>query len=169
MKESQVKKGRFKFEPCFEFPKEVSEFIPEIMQKLGTPEKSYCHVCCGKSKIGGLRVDKEASVEPDLVADILDLPDILGMNSQANILNDMPWVIPYGKRRYFMYALRDICKVGGYLIINAPFDPWVVGLELVPPVWKVRQAFNSYRDLVDFWIFRKTHDVHDVKPKELKN
>lgn len=168
MKTEQVKKGRFKFEKCFVFPKEVSEFILEMMMRLNTEEKSYCHVCCGESKIGGLRIDKEASVNPDMVADVLDLPDLLGANSQANILNDMPWVIPYGKRRYFMYALRDICKVGGYLIINSPFDPWVKGLELVE-VWKVRQAFNSYRDLVDFWIFKKIANTEELKSKAVKN
>jgi len=99
---------------------------------------------------------------PDLVADVLDLPDILGCNTQENILADMPWKIPYGKRRYFSYAMRDICKKDGYLILNAPWSPWVKGLELIE-VWKVAQAFNSYRELVDFWIFKKIEDTEDLK------
>ncbi len=160
MKNQQIKKGRFAFEKCFVFPREVSEFVLETMQRLGTPEKSYCHVFCGMSKIGGLRIDINPKLKPEIIADVLDLPDLLGMNSQKNVLTDESWVIPYGKRRYYSYAIRDILKIGGYWIANAPWNPWVKGLELLE-VWKVRQAFNSYRDLVDFWIFRKIGNVSD--------
>lgn len=153
-----AKKGRFRFQETWVFPKEVDEFIRLTMLKLNTPEKSYCHVFCGKSKIGGLRVDIDETVEPDMVANCLELPDKLGFESQANILADFPWQIGYYQRRYFSYALRDVCKAGGYLILNAPWNPWVKGLELVS-VWKVMQNFNSYRDLVDFWIFKKIENL----------
>ena len=170
MKKQQIKKGRFRFEQTWVFPKEVNEFIDETFTRLEIDEKTLCHVFSGLSKIGGLTVNIEplaCDLEtkrniPDLVADCLDLPDILGCNTQENILADFPWKIPYGKRRYFSYALRDICKVGGYLILNAPWSPWVKGLELLE-VWKVTQAFNSYRELVDFWVFRKIEDAEDLK------
>ena len=149
-----AKKGRFKFQETWVFPKDVEDFIYETMDRLKTPSASYCHVFCGKSKIGGLRIDIDSKVKPDLVADCLSLPDKLGLESQSNILADFPWQIGYFQRRYFSYALRDICKPNGYLILNAPWNPWVKGLKLIE-VWKVMQNFNSYRDLVDFWIFQK--------------
>jgi len=150
----EIKKGRFKFQETWVFPKEVTWFVKETMKRLHTTQKSYCHVFCGKSKIGGLRIDINKKLKPNLVADVLDLPKILGENSQENLLADEPWEIPYQKRRHYSYAMRDIVKPGGYLILNAPWDPWVKGLKLIE-VWKVRQAYNSYRDLVDFWIFKK--------------
>jgi hypothetical protein len=154
LKNQEVKFGRFKFEQCFVFPKDVTHFIEYTCLRLKIDEKSLCHVFCGKSLIGGLRIDKDKSVNPNIVADCLDLPNILGENSQKHILADFPWVIDYNSRRKYSYTLRDICKKDGYLILNCPWSPWVDGLELVE-VWKVSQCFNSYRDLVDFWILRK--------------
>lgn len=116
--------------------------------------KSLTHVCCGKSKIGGLRIDLDASLKPDLAADIMDLHWILGKNSQEHTLADFPWQISYSFRRYFSYALRDITKEGGFILINSPWNPWVKGLKLLR-CYKVYQSFNSYRDLVDFWLFQK--------------
>lgn len=157
-----AKKGRFKFIDTWVFPKEVDEFIKETLDRFAIKEQDLCHVFCGKSQIGGLRIDADPKLKPDLVADCITLPDKLGTESQGNILADFPWQIGYHQRRYFSYSLRDICKPNGYLILNAPWNPWVTGLELVE-VWKVTQAFNSYRDLVDFWIFRK------MTPDEIEN
>jgi hypothetical protein len=50
--------------------------------------------------------------------------------------------------------MRDLVEQGGYVIINAPWFPWVTGLELIE-CWQVVQAFNSYRDVVSFWIFKR--------------
>jgi len=155
----QIKFGRFAFEKCFVFPDDVEKFIPYLFLRLKIIERSICHICCGESKIGGFRIDKEPSMKPDLVADVLDLPTILGCNTQKHILIDIPWVIDYNSRRKFAYALRDILKPNGYLIINAPYSLWCKGLSWYDSpdfeVWKVIQNFNSYRDLVDFWVFKK--------------
>ncbi len=156
MKE-KIDKGRFKFIHSWVFPGRVEEFIHETLERLEIPEQDICHCFCGKSQIGGLRVDIEPSNHPDLVANILDLPDDLGAASQKHILADPPWQIPYHKRRYFSYAMRDLTVQGGYVIINAPWFPWVTGLQLVES-WAVLQAFNSYRDVVYFWIFKRVPD-----------
>lgn len=150
----EVRKGKLRFLETWVFPKAVAEFIQEKAIEFEGTDKAFTHVFCGKSKLGGLRIDIEPSNEPDLVADVLTLPTLLGANSQKGIIADPPWEIPFGQRRYFSYAMRDITKPGGYLIINAPWNPWVKGLEIIE-VWKVYQAFNSYRDLVDVWILRK--------------
>lgn len=155
----QFKKERFTFEKAFVFPYEVDCFITTITWRLKIVRRKLCHCCCGESQIGGLRIDMKHEVKPDLVARVQDLPNILGENSQDNILIDPPWAISYQSRREFSYAVRDILKVGGYLIFNAPWCPWVTGLSDISDsnteVWKVVQNFNSYRDLVDFWIFKK--------------
>jgi len=118
----------------------------------------WLHAFSGKSKIGDVTVDLSKSNNPDIILDVADLSEYLKTsaykNVEFNVIADPPWEIKYGDRRKFMYALRDSCKTGGILIINCPWSPWVKGLEIIE-VWKVAQAFNSYRDLVDIWIMKK--------------
>jgi len=147
--------GKFDFVDTWQFPDDVQSFIKYIIGRLEIDEKKLCHCFSGRSRIGGLRVDIAEDNQPDIVADIRDLPDIVGVETQDNILADPPWSIPFGQRRAYSYAMRDICKVGGYIIVNSPWNPWVTGLEHVG-TWEVRQRFNSYRDVVHFRIFRKT-------------
>jgi len=154
--------GKFYFVEAWRFPVEIEKFIKDWMKSLYISNKSLTHVCCGLSKIGGLRIDNNIFLKPDVIADVLDLPWILGTNSQEHILADLPWQIGYHDRRYFSYAMRDICKEGGFILINAPWNPWVKGMKFLR-VYKVLQAFNSYRDLVDFWLFQK------MTKKELEN
>ena len=148
------RKGEFRFLDTWVFPIPIQDWLKDLMKSLYIHPKSLTHVCCGKSKIGGLKIDIDASLKPDIAADILDLPWILGNNSQAHTLADFPWQISYADRRYFSYALRDITEEGGFVIINSPWNPWVKGLKLIR-CYKVFQSFNSYRDLVDFWLFQK--------------
>jgi len=122
--------------------------------ELAGSDSFWTHVFCGKSTFGNLRIDIVKRNNVNLVADVLDLPKILGNNSQPNIICDPAWQIPYQKHRYWVYALRDILKVGGFLMMNSTWSPECKGLELLQ-IWKVDQCFNSYRDLVDWWILRK--------------
>lgn len=148
--------GRFKFQKTWVFPYEVTKFLLMTFRRLGiNPHKELTHVFCGESQLGSLRIDNDEALKPDLVANVLDLPKTLGENSQENILADFPWQISYPARRKFSYALRDICKLDGYFILNCPWNPQVKGMKFLE-CWKVIQLFNSYRDLVDFWIFRRT-------------
>lgn len=153
----KIDKGKFKFIEAWVFPDKVQEFVKETLQRLEISESDLCHCFSGKSLIGGLRIDIDRDVNPDIIADIRELPDKLGAASQKNILADPPWEIPYHTRRYFSYAMRDLVEMGGYVIINAPWFPWVTGLELLE-CWQVVQAFNSYRDVVSFWIFKRVPD-----------
>ncbi len=146
--------GKFDFVESWKFPDDVQSFLHYITGRLGIAEKDICHCFSGSSSFGGLTVDIAESNNPDLVADIRDLPDIIGTESQNHILADPPWSIPFGQRRAYSYAMRDITKTGGYLIINSLWNPWVKGLEHIG-TWEVRQRFNSYRDVVHFRIFRK--------------
>lgn len=154
---SQVKIGRFIFEEVFIFPYEVDRFIAHLTDEFKIDRRKICHVCCGESQIGGLRIDINEKLKPDVVADYKYLP--FQNNSQDVVLSDPPWVMKYGETRRFSYHMRDLVKEGGLLIINAPWDCSCKGLELLK-VYKVRQAYNSYRHLVDFWIFRKCQLVN---------
>ena len=146
--------GKFRFVEAWRFPVQIEKFCKDLFKTLQVHEKSVTHVCCGKSRYGGLRIDLDAELKPDLAADVLDLPWILGENSQHHILADLPWQIGYHARRYFSYAMRDIVEENGFVLINAPWYPWVKGLKFLR-VYKVFQSFNSYRDIVDFWLFQK--------------
>ncbi len=153
----KIDKGKFKFIEAWIWPEKIHEFIKETLHRLEIRESDLCHCFSGKSQIGALRIDIDRENNPDIIADIRDLPDKLGSGSQKNILADPPWEIPYHTRRYFSYAMRDLVEQGGYVIINAPWFPWVTGLELIE-CWQVVQAFNSYRDVVSFWIFKRVPD-----------
>jgi len=150
----KIDKGKFKFIETWIFPGKVQDFIKETLHRLEIRDKDVTHCFAGRSLIGGLRIDIDRELNPDIIADVRDLPDKLGPGSQKNILADPPWEIPYHTRRYLSYAMRDLVEMGGYVIINAPWFPWVTGLELIE-CWQVVQAFNSYRDVVSFWIFKR--------------
>ena len=150
----KIDKGKFKFIEAWVFPEKVEDFVKDTLQRLEIKNSDLCHCFSGKSQVGALRIDIDRETNPDIIADIRDLPDKLGSASQKNILADPPWEIPYHTRRYFSYAMRDLVEMGGYVIINAPWFPWVTGLELLE-CWQVVQAFNSYRDVVSFWIFKR--------------
>ncbi len=150
----KIDKGKFKFIEAWVFPGQVQDFIKETLHRLEIREKDVTHCFAGRSLIGGLRIDMDRELNPDIIADVRDLPDKLGPGSQKNILADPPWEIPYHTRRYLSYAMRDLVEMGGYVIINSPWFPWVTGLELLE-CWQVVQAFNSYRDIVSFWVFKR--------------
>lgn len=150
----KIDKGRFKFIETWIWPEKIEDFVKDTLHRLEIKEVDVCHCFSGKSQVGGLRIDIDRENNPDIISDIRDLPDKLGSGSQKNILADPPWEIPYHTRRYFSYAMRDLVEMGGFVIINAPWFPWVTGLELVE-CWQVVQAFNSYRDVVSFWIFKR--------------
>ena len=99
MVKDKINKGKFKFVKSWQFPGKVSAFILEdLLPKLDIKEEDLCHCFCGTSEIGKLRIDIDRKNKPDVVADVTDLPDLLGKGSQKNILADPPWEIPYHKR-----------------------------------------------------------------------
>lgn len=162
MKEITI--GKFKFQKCWVFPSDVSKFLIQMISRFN---KSYwdelegcwkkpevCHVCCGKSKIGEIRVDIDPENNPTLLADAWNLSKILGVGKQNVIVIDPPWQINWRQRQLLSYEMRDCLKVGGTLIQNSPWSPWCVGMEILA-IWKVSSHFNNYTDLRDFWILRR--------------
>ena len=159
-KTTSITRAKFTFKPTWCFPDGVNHFVDAMISRF---DGEWLHAFCGKSTFGNVRVDIDPQNEPDICCDVLDLPDILEGKQFDNIVADPPWKIPNNKRRYFMYALRDCLKVGGHLLINCPWSPWVTGFAYVKDpsveIWKVAQTFNSYRDLVDWWLLPKISDA----------
>lgn len=151
------RKGKFYFQEVWIFPKDVREWLKDLFKSLKIkPQKQLCHLCSGKSRIGKIRIDINKNLkQPTMHADIIKLSKKKKWkNSQKIILIDPPWQLGYADRRYFSYAVRDILKKDGITIFNSPWCPEVKGLALIR-CYKVRQAYNSYRDLVDFWLLQK--------------
>jgi len=148
--------GKFRFVEAWRFPKDVKIFIQDLMKSLNITDAELLHLCSGKSKIGKIRIDIDKRlVQPTHHGDIIKLSRIKKWKKKGkNTLADFPWQISYPDRRAFGYAIRDMTKIGGYVIVNAPWNPWVTGLEF-QRVYKVYQSYNSYRDLVDIWIFKR--------------
>ena len=143
------------FEKCFTFPYEVEWFIKEMYGRFKIANNEVLHLCCGESQLGNIRVDLKFQVKPDLVADVLTLPNILGFESRKYIVIDPPWVIDYNARRLFSYAVRDLLKIDGIVIWNSPWFPWCKGFSKDLEIWAVLQNFNSYRDIPYFYVMKK--------------
>jgi len=150
------RKGKFRFVEAWKFPKDVTEFLKDLFKSLDIPNEDLVHLCSGKSKLGKIRIDIDTSLkQPTHYGDIIKMSKTKRWRKKAkNTLADFPWQISYQDRRYFGYAIRDFTKLGGYIVVNSPWNPWVTGL-LFMRCYKVYQAFNSYRDLVDMWIFKR--------------
>jgi len=115
------------------------------------------HVCCGKSKIGEIRVDNDEKNNPTLLADAWTLSQNPAFQRQKIIILDPPWQINWRQRQLLSYEMRDCLELGGILIQNSPWSPWCVGMEILA-IWKVSPHFNNYSDLRDWWILRKVAD-----------
>ena len=160
MKEITI--GKFKFQKCWTFPEDVSKFLNRMItrynknywdeKELCWKKPPICHVCCGESKIGEIRVDINSEVNPTILADAWSLSNIL--KEQTMIILDPPWQINWRDRQLLSYEMRDCLKIGGILIQNSPWSPWCIGMKILA-VWKVSPHFNNYSDLRDWWILRK--------------
>lgn len=84
------------------------------------------HICSGSSQIGDIKLD--LSMIADIKGDMLHLP--IKENSFDTIICDPPWNLPYHLRGKLLYQIRDILKIRGRLIFNAPFFPKVKGLDI---------------------------------------
>lgn len=90
-----------------------------------------CHVFCGSSRIGAVRVDHILGLEANVLGDAgaLPFPDA----SFDTIVADPPWNInPPDRWAYFQEA-RRISRPGALLLHIAPWLP--------PPWWNVDEVF----------------------------
>ena len=99
------------------------------------------HVCCGKSQIGDVRVDADALLRPDVVADMFHLP--FKRHSFESAIIDPPW--EEWDFRY-LYELKDIAK---RVVLIHKTLPRFRGMKLVE-VW-IASKVNILAKIVSVW------------------
>jgi len=81
-------------------------------------ERPLLHVCCNKDHFGTVNVDADPSVNPDIVADILDgLP--FDDDSFAASFADFPWVASW--RWNHKKAIREMLRVAPVAYVISPY------------------------------------------------
>lgn len=159
------------------------------------------HAPSGKSQLGKnekniqmTNFDIDETVNPDVVGDIYKLTDHFERNSFDVVLSDPIWIeekrckcrncgemtayknpkgVPYPKRRFISYNLRDVLKINGLFMMNCLWNPWVKGLSKIPivgmqadymefpnlekleTVETIYQSFSSFRNVSLIWRFTK--------------
>src|SRR5690554_4619161 len=78
------------------------------------------HVCCGKSKIGHVRLDLVVENEPDIVCDAADMRSVIGDNEFETVLCDPPY---NGKFQWNHDLLSELSRVASKRII---FQHWFI-------------------------------------------
>ena len=82
--------------------------------------KPSINIPCGKSPLGDVRVDIDASVNPTQVSDILAYPI---PRQFKTVFSDPPWKLNYYKRFKWFFKCVDLCEVGGRIVYNALWIP----------------------------------------------
>lgn len=103
-------------EPAWVWPDKVSRWIRERC------EGRVLHVCCGKSTIGDVRIDRDPRNEPDIVADMDNLP-VSPATFDTGVW-DPPWKIDCFSRHEPYFELVRAVKPNGKLLVNATWIPF---------------------------------------------
>ena len=105
-----------RFKKAWKWPKYVEEYIKQEL------EGYTCHLFCGSSFLGDVRVDQE---EFENVTHNLDIMNPLPFKNDTFdvVFADPPWAMAYHHRSKIMYEMRRICKIGGKIILNSNWSP----------------------------------------------
>lgn len=125
-----------KFKGAWRWPAEVERFIREEC------EGDVLHVCCGGSDLGDVRVDADSEREPDIVADMTNLP--FDDCSFDTVLCDPPWKsVDIFQRHSLFYELVRVTSLGGKIIHNATWTPESNQCELIGEYRRQDLAFGN--------------------------
>jgi len=124
-----VTKNEYGFKQAWAWPKRVESFFKKNIKG------NSCHVFCGSSKLGNVRVDIEDNGFLTHKANILEgLP--FKDETFDVVFGDPPWSIPNHVRSKIMYEMRRICKINGMIILNANWNPNNLrGCILIEPIY----------------------------------
>lgn len=126
------RKGDRKFLKAWAWPAEVEDFLK------ARAEGFTVHVCNGSSQLGDLTIDKY--MPADIIGDMYCLPIKTGVAD--TVICDPPWGIPRHIRHKLLFELRRVLKLGGSLLLNAPWLPRVPGLEL-KDIWVSESVYPN--------------------------
>lgn len=110
-----MRRSAYEFKKSWEWPYSLYKLARKKLQGL------TINVCCGKNDLGDVRIDILPEMEPDIIADMWYLP--VRNEIWDTVICDPPWKIEYNKRQDLLYRIRDLLRLGGQLIWNAPFWP----------------------------------------------
>lgn len=128
--------------------------VTELIKKY---IKGYSlNVPCGMSKLGDVRVDIDPNLNPDIVADMNDLP--FENETFDTIISDPLWKLNFFKRMIPFFECVRVCKVGGVIIYNATWIPTSKAVKLKEVI--VRQE-NSFTNSSIISIFEKVNNEFD--------
>jgi len=99
------------FEATWRQPEDVDRWIRERC------EGRVANVCCGQSPIGDVRVDADPEHNPDVVADMENLP--FQDATFGTVVFDPPWKLGYYKRMTPFFECVRVLKPDGLLLMNA--------------------------------------------------
>lgn len=132
---TQHERGYPTIQDSWVWPDRVSRLFRE------QAEGKTLHVCCGKSDIGDVRIDRDPANEPDIVADMFNLP--VPDNEFQTVIADPPWhgIQQVGRKHSLFFELLRKCQPDGVVIWNALTLPSSDQAEL-EQCW-VRQDFEE--------------------------
>lgn len=107
-----------------DFPKIEEAWIwPESVERWfrERAEAHTIHVCCGRSQLGDVRVDRDPEHDPDVVADHANLP--FESNTFDTAIWDPPWKMSAFDRHPPYFELVRCVKPDGVLLVNSTWIP----------------------------------------------
>ena len=95
-----------------------SNDIEDVLQKRFIGKT--IHICCGKSQLGDIRVDLDASHNPDIICDANDMSKFVKDNEFETALCDPPY---NGKFQWNHNMLKELSRIASKRII---FQHWFI-------------------------------------------
>ena len=96
------------------WPEDVERFVASLL--IGRS----LHVCCGKSKLGTVRLDIDPANSPDIVCDARDMSALVSNGEYETVLCDPPY---NGDMQWNHDLLRELLRVASRRII---FQHWFI-------------------------------------------
>ena len=158
-----MKKENYNFKEAWSWPKNVVSFFKE---NITSPS---CHIFCGKSKLGDIRIDIVGPPKTNAthIADILEGLPFPDDHFQC-VFGDPPWHIAKHLRSKIMYEMRRICRPEGMIILNANWNPnRLKGCVLLEPILisTGRMPFTNTALIIRYLKLRAEKQIK----KEIKN
>ncbi len=96
------------------WPEAVETFVASLLVGRSL------HVCCGKSKLGTVRLDKDPANNPDILCDAADMREKVADGEYETVLCDPPY---NGDMQWNHDLLRELMRVANRRII---FQHWFI-------------------------------------------
>lgn len=107
------------FKASWKQPEDVDRYLRECI------EPPSVNICSGKSPLGGVKLDADRDLEPDIVADAVfkkdESPEYLPFADAAfeTVLFDPPWKLNYFNRQAGFFECVRICRPNGRILFNS--------------------------------------------------